>query len=133
MNELMEEYNQKILKQEKSENQEANWVELPVLIKEIERQGREITRMRLWNKKKLSPAEFDQIQRYVTGALYVISEENAPIRADYADMKIICEKDYNNLSKEALKENYLVNQSPRKKFFHLGNYKTSGAYGIKKN
>lgn len=132
MNELMEEYNQKIIKQEKSENQEANWVELPVLIKEIERQGREITRMRLWNKKKLSPAEFDQIQRYVTGALYLISEENPPIRADYADMKIISDKDYNNLSKEALKENYLVNQSPRKKLFHLGNYKTSGAYGVKK-
>lgn len=132
MNELSEEYNQKIIKQEKSGSQEENWVELPILIKEIERQGREITRMRLWDKKKLSPAEFDQIQRYVTGALYVISEDNPPIRADYADMKIICDKDYNNLSDEALKENYLVNESPRKKFFHLGNYKTSGDYGTKK-
>ncbi len=132
MNELSEEHNQKISKQEKSDSQNENWVELPVLIKEIERQGREITRMRLWNKNKLTPAEYDQIQRYVTGALYVISDENPPIRADYADMKIISDKDYNDLSKEALKENYLVNESPRKKFFHLGSYKTSGDYGIKK-
>jgi len=132
MNALSEEYNQKIIKQEKSDSQEENWVELPVLIKEIERQGREITRMRLWNKKKLSPAEFDQIQQYVAGALYVISEENPPIRADYADMKLICSNDYSKLSKEELNENYIVDQSARKKFFHLGNYKTSGEYGIKK-
>lgn len=132
MNMLMDEYNKKINKQEKSESQEENWVELPDLIKEIERQGREITRMRLWDKKKLSPAEFDQIQRYVTGALYVISEENPPLRGDYATMKLICEKDYGNLSKEELKENYIVDVSKRKKIFHLGNYKTSGNYGIKK-
>jgi len=132
MNALSEEYNQKIIKQEKSDSQEENWVELPVLIKEIERQGREITRMRLWNKKKLSPAEFDQIQQYVAGALYVISEENPPIRADYADMKLICSNDYSKLSKEELNENYIVDQSARNKFFHLGNYKTSGEYGIKK-
>jgi len=132
MNGLSEEYNQKIIKQEKSDSQEENWVELPVLIKEIERQGREITRMRLWKKKKLSSAEFDQIQQYVAGALYVISEDNPPIRADYADMKLICSNDYSKLSKEELNENYIVDQSARKKFFHLGNYKTSGEYGIKK-
>jgi hypothetical protein len=131
MNTLSEEYNEKITKQEKSENQEANWVELPVLIKEIERQGREITRMRLWTKKKLTPGEFDQIQRYVAGALYVISDENPPMRSDYADMKVISNEDYDKLSKEALKENYLVNESARNKFFHLANYKTSGDYGVK--
>jgi len=132
MNGLSEEYNQKIIKQEKSDSQEENWVELPVLIKEIERQGREITRMRLWNKKKLTPTEFDQIQQYVVGSLYVISEDNPPIRADYADMKLICSNDYSKLSKEELNQNYIVDESPRKKFFHLGNYKTSGEYGIKK-
>ena len=132
MNELTDEYNQKIIKQEKSDSQEENWVELPELIKEIERQGREITRMRLWDKKKLTPQEFDQIQRYVTGALYVISDENPPLRSDYSPMKLICEKDYGNLSKKELKENYIVDVSKRKKFFHLGNYKTSGDYGIKK-
>ena len=132
MNELMENYNQKISKKEKTESQEQNWIELAELKKEIEKQGKEITRMRLWDKKKLSPAEFDQIQKYVAGALYLISDENPPLRSDYADMKLICDKDYNNLSKEELKDNYIVDVSKQNKFFHLGDYKTNKTYGNKK-
>lgn len=132
MNELMEKYNTQLNKKEKTESQEENWIELPDLRKEIERQGREITRMRLWNKSKLTPAEFDQIQRYVAGSLYVISDENPPLRSDYADMKLICSNDYSKLSKEELKENYIVDVSARNKFFHLGDYKTNKTYGNKK-
>ena len=133
MNELMEKYNQKISKKEKTESQEENWIELPELKKEIEKQGREITRMRLWTKSKLTPSEFDQIQRYVAGALYVISDENPPLRSqNYADMKLICSNDYSKLSKEELKENYIVDVSKQNKFFHLGDYKTNKTYGNKK-
>jgi len=132
MNELMEKYNTQLNKKEKTESQAENWIELPELKKEIEKQGKEITRMRLWNKSKLTPAEYDQIQRYVAGALYVISDENPPLRSDYADMKLICSNDYSKLSKEELKENYIVDVSSRNKFFHLGDYKTNKTYGIKK-
>ena len=132
MNTLMENYNTQLNKKEKTESQEENWIELPELKKEIERQGREITRMRLWNKSKLSPQELDQIQKYIAGALYVLSDDNPPLRGDYADMKLICEKDYKNLSKEELKNNYIVDVSSRNKFFHLGNYKTNKTYGNKK-
>lgn len=136
MNKLMDKYNSKTAKQEKTESQEKNWIELPELIKEVNKQGKEITRMRLWNKPKLTPAEFDQIQKYIVGMLYIGDPENPPLRNNYANMKFICHKDFGNLDKEQLKGNYLVDNNPEKKnsrskFFYLGDYKTSGKYGSK--
>jgi len=132
MNKLAEEHNKKAQSQEKSDTQNENWVELPVLQKEIKRQGNEITRLRLWGKDKLTPKEFDMIQKYVAGFLYIGDPENPPMRGDFHDMKIICEKGYSELSEEELKKNYVVKVNARKKFFSLGDYKTSGKYGLKK-
>ncbi len=132
MNKLAEEHNKKIQSQEKSETQNENWIELPVLQKELKRQGKEITRMRLWTKEKLTPKEFDQIQKYVAGFLYIGDDENPPMRGDFHDMKIICGKGYSKLDEKELKKNYVVKVNARKKFFSLGDYKTSGKYGLKK-
>lgn len=131
MNKLIEEHDKVNFSQVKSEKQEKNWIPLPDLKKEVDRQGREITRMRLWNKNKLTPLEFDQIQKYVVGALYLISDDNPPIRADYSDMKKINKTDYDKLNDKDLKNNYLVNVSKSKKYFHLGDFKTQGKYGNK--
>jgi len=132
MNKLAEEHNKIVQSQEKSQSQMENWVELPLLIKEVKRQGKELTRLRLWDKDKLSPKELDQIQKYVAGSLYLIDNENPPLRADYADMKIICSDGYSKLSEKELKDNYLVKHNSRKKFFSFGDYKTSGKYGLQK-
>ncbi len=132
MNKLADEHNRKAQTQEKSETQNKNWVPLPDLQKELNRQGKEITRLRLWTKEKLTPKEFDQIQKYVAGFLYIGDPENPPMRADFHDMQIICIKDYEKLTEEELKKNYIVKVNARKKFFSLGDYKTSGKYGLKK-
>jgi len=132
MNKLAEEHNKKAQSQEKSESQNENWISLPELQKELKRQSREITRLRLWKKENLTPKEFDMLQKYVAGFLYIGDPENPPTRADFHDMKIICIKDYEKLSEEELKKNYIVKVNSKKKFFSLGDYKTSGKYGLKK-
>jgi len=132
MNKLAENYQENMAKQEKSESQKENWMELSDLRKFLDKQGREITRLRLWTKPKLSPKEFDQIQKFVAGSLYLADDANPPLRSDYADMKLICSNDYGKLSDEEKKDNYIVDVNKSNKFFHLGDYKTSGKYGIKK-
>jgi hypothetical protein len=132
MNKLAEEHQKISQSQEKSESQLANWIELPELIKEIKRQGREINRLRLWTKEKLTPKEFDQIQKYVAGFLYIGDPENPPMRADFHDMKIICGKGYSKLDEKELKNNYIVKVNSKDKFFSLGDYKTEKKYGLKK-
>ena len=127
-----EEQSEQINKNEKSDKQNENWISLPELQKIINDKGKEINRLRLWTKKKLTPSEFNEIQKYVVGMLYIGDDKNPPLRSNYADMEIICNNDFSKLDEKELKKNYLVKESPRKYYFHLGDYKTNGIYGNKK-
>ncbi len=85
-----------------------------------------------FSKEELSKKQFDILQKYVVGSLYVF-EDNPPVRLDYGDMKIVNNSEYEDLSEDDLEENnYLVNKSRNNKFFSFGDYKTAKNYGTKK-
>lgn len=127
-NELMEEQK----KQTKSAKQEANWTELDELMNVLADYKKQIDKKKLLKENALTKSEFDLIQKWVAGSLYVSDvNNNPPLRADFADTKIISMKEYNELSDDDLKNNYLVVKSRVKKFLHLGQYKTEGKYGYK--
>lgn len=134
MEHIAKETEEKTKKQEKTETQEKNWSSLSELKSELESQRKLINKEKLWNKdpEKISNKDFETLQKFVVGSLYIGDDSNPPLRSDYGDMKIICMKDYGNLSDSDLKKNYIVNQSRNKKFFHLGEYKTAKTYGEKK-
>lgn len=117
--------------QEKTETQSKNWSSLENLQKIVNEYKKEIDRKGLFKKTSLTSREFDLVQKYVVGMLYVGDpKNNPPLRSDYI-MKVLHISDYNKLSKQNLKKNYLVVKSKNKKFFHLGEYKTEGQYGVK--
>lgn len=118
--------------QEKTDSQKKNWSSIEELQKIVNEYKKEIERKGLFKESALTKKEFNLIQKYVVGMLYIGDpKNNAPLRADYNDMKIIHISDYNKLSEEDLKKNYLVIRSKNKKFFSLGEYKTHGKYGLK--
>jgi hypothetical protein len=118
--------------QEKTEAQKENWASLESLRGVVKDYKKEIDKKNLLNKKDLTRKEFDLIQKWVVGNLYTLDpENNPPLRADYGEMQIIHISDYNKLKEEEKKKNYLVIKGKIKKFFHLGEYKTSGKYGSK--
>ena len=85
------------------------------------------------NKGEISRKEHDLLQKWMVGSLYVIDNNNPPLRNDYTPMQIISLTDYNKLDDSDLQDNnYLVVVSRNKKFFSFGEYKTSKTYGIKK-
>jgi hypothetical protein len=119
--------------QEKSEKQKQNWASLEDLQKVMKNYKRQIDVKGLLQKPKdkLTPKEFDLLQKWVITSLYVLDpENNPPLRSDYS-MKIINSKYYNELSESQLKENYLVIRGQNKKFFHLGEFKTQGKFDNK--
>lgn len=118
--------------QEKTDSQKKNWSTIEELQKIVNEYKKEIERKGLFKETALTKKEFNLVQKYVVGMLYIGDpKNNAPLRADYNDMKIIHISDYNKLSEEDLKKNYLVIRSKNKKFFSLGEYKTEGKYGLK--
>ena len=73
----------------------------------------------------MNKKEKDILQRYVTLSLYLIDDDNPPIRLGYADMKVMTEPKYNKeTNEEKEKHNYLVVKSRNNKYFSLGNFKT---------
>ena len=68
---------------------------------------------------------------WVLGNLYIGDDSNPPLRNDYA-MRVVSLSQYNDLGDDARKKNnFLVVQGPRRKFFSLSKYKTEGSYGTK--
>jgi len=127
-NELQDEFK----KQNKTENQSKNWMELKELQKVVTEYKRQLKNLKVFNKTEHTAKEKELAQMYMVGSLYVLDpENNPPLRADYAPMKIINSKEYKKLSPEELKKNYLVISGKLSKFFHLGEYKTDKKYGEK--
>ena len=131
---LAVEYNKKIKSHEKSEKLEKNWVTMKELEDIVKRYKREIKERNLDKKDTFKQSndlrsnkkDLDLYQKYLVGSLYTILP---PLRNDYANMKVITFKEYENI--EDKKNNYLVIVSKSKKFFSFGAYKTSEVYGIK--
>lgn len=132
--ELMDKYqkenNEGLANNQKSESQKKNWASLKELQDIVKSYKKELDRTGALKKDKLSKKDFDTLQKYVVGSLYIGDPENPPIRNDYI-MNIIYKSQYDELKEEEKKKlNYLVIVNRSNKFFSLGEYKTSKKFGI---
>jgi site-specific recombinase XerD len=132
--ELMDKYqkenNEGLANNQKSESQKKNWASLKELQDIVKSYKKELDRTGALKKDKLSKKDFDTLQKYVVGSLYIGDPENPPIRNDYI-MNIIYKSQYDELTEEEKKKlNYLVIVNRSNKFFSLGEYKTSKKFGI---
>lgn len=133
MEDLAKKFNEEMETQRKSETQDKNWVSLQKLQKVMRKYRNELIEKKIFEKEpnSLTNKEFDLLQKWVVSSLYVIDDANPPLRNNYL-MKVISQKEYDDLTDdEKSKENYLINKSRNTKIFSLGDYKTSGKYGIK--
>jgi site-specific recombinase XerD len=133
--ELMDKYqkenNEGLENNQKSESQKKNWSSLKELQDIVKSYKKELDRTGALKKDKLSKKDFDTLQKYVVGSLYIGDPENPPLRNDYI-MNIIFKSQYDELTEEEKKRlNYLVIVNRSNKFFSLGEYKTSDKFGIK--
>ena len=124
-------YYEQLNKNEKTEDQDENWVSLKELRKVMNGYKADLADRDVFKKETLTKKQFDILQKWVVANLY-LNDSNPPIRLNYGDMAIIKEKDFEKLSDEDLNENnYLVIKSRTNKKFHFGNYKTKKSQGIK--
>jgi len=135
-NDLMKKYQKKsddlISNNKKTSSQNKNWTTLENLKKVINNYKKELRSKGIFKKNNLNKKEFNLFQLYVAGSLYLSGDDNPPLRNDFSDMRVLSEQEYEKLSKEEkTKNNYLVNKSTKKKYFSLGDYKTSKKYGTK--
>lgn len=128
MEDLAKKFNEEMNEQKKSERQSENWVSLDKLNKILKQIRNELNSKGIFEKDTLTNKQFDLLQQWVVGSLYLLQP---PLRNDYI-MKVISKKEYDDLTEEEKKkQNYLVNISPKKKMFSIGEYKTAGLYGTK--
>ena len=125
-------YYEELNKNEKTEDQNENWVSLKELRKVMNGYKSDLIDRNVFKKDSLTKKQFDILQRWVVANLY-LHDDNPPVRLDYGDLEIKKFLDYEKLSDDELDENnYLVIKSRTNKFFHFGNYKTKKSQGIKK-
>tara|TARA_Y100001972_G_scaffold129105_1_gene194204 strand:+ start:783 stop:1742 length:960 start_codon:yes stop_codon:yes gene_type:complete len=132
---LMELYqkqnNDAIKNNTKTSSQEKNWSTLEELRQVLKNYKKELDMNGSLKKDELSKKEFDLLQKWVVGNLYIGDDANPPLRNDYI-MEVVSFNDYKDLSdSEKKRQNYLVIKNRSNKFFSLGEYKTSDKFGIK--
>lgn len=131
MDKYQKENNENIANNKKSDKQEQNWASLSELRKILQTYKKDLDRTGALKKDELNKKDFDTLQKWVVGNLYIGDEENPPLRNDYI-MDIISLSDYNRLSEDKRKkQNFLVVKNKLSKFFSLGEFKTSDKFGIK--
>jgi hypothetical protein len=115
---------------EKTEEQEKNWVSMKQLKKVMNKYKADLNDRGVFkmNKDEISKKQKDILQMWVVANLY-LHNDNPPVRLDYGDMRVIAERDYNEMTDDELKKNYLVVKTRAKKYFHFGDYKTHSTYG----
>lgn len=131
---LMDAYNKQysdmVKENKKTASQEINWTSMDELKKVLNSYKKELDRNNSLKKDTLTKKEFDLLQKYVTGSLYIGDIANPPLRLDYAPMDIINRKEYSKLTEEQKRErNYLI--TGKQKDFSIGEYKTNKTYGTK--
>ncbi len=127
---LIEKYNMKIKelqdkildiydKNEKSEKQEANWINHDEVLKLLRKLKKETKELFEKPMDKLNNKEKDLIQQYLI--IYLYSGKSLPVlRNDYAEMKIVDEDE-----KMSDNKNYLVIKKKGNPYFKLNAFKTS--------
>ncbi len=126
--------NQFLQTQKKTDKQSKNWVELSSLQRVVSDYRKEVLSKGLLKKdyENLTSKQKEIIKKWVVGSIYVLDpQNNPPLRADIGELRILKNNEYNDLSADQLKKNYLVVVGRTKKFFHLGEFKTDGKFGTK--
>ena len=123
--------NDNISNNKKTDGQKKNWSSLAELRKILSNYKKDLDRTGALKKDELNKKDFDTLQKWVVGNLYIGDDMNPPLRNDFL-MSVVSKKEYNELSDSQLqKSNYLVITNKSTKFFSLGEYKTSETFGIK--
>ena len=124
--ELQEKYNNILASHSKTPSQQANWVTWDNFLEMVKKVGESVEFLN--KKKEWSDTEILKYQEYMIMMLY----KNYPVRNDWADMKVITQREYKKLPQDS-KENFIVvgtNKKPMFKFV-LNSYKTSAKYSQK--
>ena len=124
--ELQEQYNNILASHSKTPSQQKNWITWENFLEMVKKVGESVKFLE--KKKEWSDTEILKYQEYMIMMLY----KNYPVRNDWADMKVITQRNYKKLPKDS-KENFIVvgtNKKPMFKFV-LNSYKTSAKYSQK--
>lgn len=124
LKELNEKYNEFLDKQEKTDSQDKNWISYDTFIKVINDLLDKVKKDGLQKKEKLNRTEYVLLQKYVILSFYQVF----PFRNDVADMKIINQKEYDDLKDK--KNNYFVIDGKNYKI-HLNAFKNVSRIGSK--
>jgi len=110
----------------KNEKQAANWVDMKTLTDIVDRLHADIISQNLYQLAHWDKQQTDLFQRYMVSSLYT---KLPPVRLDFAGMIVTSMTDYNKLKDK--KDNYLVIENMKKKYFSFNDYKTNKQYGEK--
>ncbi len=125
---IAKKYNTWLDKQEKSDQQEKNWITYQELLDVANELLKDYNKLRKIPITMLTNKQFRLIQNYVMLRIQM----QYPIRNDFANMKVVSQKDYGKIPQtEKDKNNYLEIVSRNKKNFHINNYKTVKRLGKK--
>jgi hypothetical protein len=125
LKELSAEYGKFLEKQEKTPTQEANWISHQDYIKIINKLLEEIKP--LVKKDKLKRSEYVLLQKYVVLSLY----EQFSFRNDFAMMKVLSTKEYEDLSDDVRKSNNYLLRDKDKFVIKLNAFKNVSRIGVK--
>ena len=114
-------YLESVSNNKKSKKDEKNWTTMnelhkvrEKLLKHIKAKGYDFKKDKGVESKK----DFFLIQKYLIASLYTLLP---PRRLIYADMKIVSQKEFNNIPEKEKDENsYLVNVNKSRKYFYYG-------------
>jgi integrase len=124
--EYNDEYSQQVGSHQKTDRQKEQWIEWNDYLDIVHALGKKTDALGTgeWNSR-----EKMIYQDYLIALLY----SKYPLRNDFAEVKVITKKTYNNLTKaEKEQRNYVVKHNSNKYFLVLNEYKTSKKYGEKK-
>tara|TARA_R100000734_G_scaffold18264_1_gene15020 strand:+ start:817 stop:1740 length:924 start_codon:yes stop_codon:yes gene_type:complete len=121
LQDLNNEYNEKISSHEKTDKQSKNWVSLKQLNKVRNFYKKELEEKGILKKENLNKKEFDLLQKYLVSSLYTLQP---PIRLDYGNMEVI-----SNKKDDDGKKNFLLNKGRNKKTFIFNDFKNKKSMG----
>jgi len=126
LKELSEQYLLQLKTQKKTDTQDENWIQYSDMIDMINTIMKEVKTTGIRNKPELNNKEFDLLQQLVILRTYMAS----PLRNDFADMRVLSRKAFNDLDKKD-EANYLVVDNSTKKEFHINQFKNLRIIGNK--
>lgn len=121
LQDLNNEYNEKVSSHEKTDKQSANWVSLKQLNKVRNFYKKELEEKGILKKENVNRKEFDLLQKYLVSSLYTLQP---PIRLDYGNMEVI-----SNKKDDDGKKNFLLNKGRNKKSFIFNDFKNKKSMG----